>query len=60
MLISFRGNKRVDSQFFDCDLYDLLEGKKESKEHYIGEYLLDYSWAENRTAQLDKFTSIDG
>lgn len=55
MLISSRGNKRVDIQVFDCDLYDFLEGKKELRERYIGEYLLDYSWAENRTAQLDKY-----
>ncbi len=55
MLISSRGNKRVDTQVFDCDLYDLLEGKTEIRERYIGEYLLDYSWSENRTALLDKY-----
>ncbi len=55
IMVSSRGSKYVDPQYFECDLYDLLEGKSEVKNTYIGEYLLDYSWAENRTAQLDKY-----
>jgi two-component SAPR family response regulator len=55
MLVVSRGIRRVDTDTFQCDLYELLDGSKNVREQYIGEYLLDYSWSENRTALLDRF-----
>ncbi|MBO5485105.1 MAG: response regulator [Lachnospiraceae bacterium] len=55
MLVVSRGSRRVDTETFDCDLYEMLEGNQSVKEQYIGEYLLDYSWSENRTALLDRY-----
>ena len=36
----------------DCDYYDYLEGK--NKENYKGEYMTQYSWAENTNGLLNK------
>lgn len=55
MLVVARGNRRVDTELFECDLYDMLDGSKKVREQYMGEYLLDYSWSENRNALLDRY-----
>lgn len=55
MIIVERGNRSVNTDIFECDLYEMLDGSEEAGGQYIGEYLLDYSWAENRTALLNKF-----
>lgn len=55
MLIVARGSRRVDTEMFECDLYDMLDGSKRGKDQYMGEYLLDYSWSENRNALLDRY-----
>lgn len=52
ILISERGVKRVDVEKFSCDLYDFITGKLEGKRRFMGEYLVDYSWAEDRMAML--------
>ena len=36
----------------DCDLYRILEGDKQAAQNYAGQYLQEYSWAEERNAQL--------
>lgn len=41
---------RVDQ--VDCDLYRILSGDKQAGRRYVGQYLQEYSWAENRNAQL--------
>ena len=46
ILVSSRGIKRVNTALFDCDLYDLLDGDERAAEKFLGEYMLDYSWAE--------------
>lgn len=55
MLIVARGNRRVDTELFECDLYDMLDGSWRVRQQYMGEYLLDYSWSESRTALLDRY-----
>ena len=41
---------RVDR--VDCDLYRILAGDKQEARKYAGQYLQEYSWAEERNAQL--------
>lgn len=55
MLVVSRGSRRVDTELFECDLYDMLDGSWRVRQQYIGEYLLDYSWSEGRTALLDRY-----
>lgn len=55
MLVVARGNRRVDTETFECDLYNMLDGSLKGRDQYMGEYLLDYSWSENRTALLNRY-----
>lgn len=36
----------------DCDLYRILAGDKQTARNYGGQYLQEYSWAEERNGQL--------
>lgn len=55
ILVSARGVKRVNTSLFKCDLYDLIDGEERAIEKFFGEYMLDYSWAEERMALLSKY-----
>lgn len=41
---------RVDQ--VDCDLYRMLSGDKQAGRRYVGQYLQEYPWSEDRNAQL--------
>lgn len=55
ILISNRGTKRVVPECFACDLYDLLDDKEQAKRQFVGDYMLDYSWAEERMGLLHRY-----
>lgn len=55
LLITNRGIRRIDKSMLECDLYQLLAGDERAAEQYLGEYMVDYSWAESRMASLEKF-----
>lgn len=55
IFITNRGIRRVDTELFDCDLYELLAGQERARRQFVGDYMLDYSWAEERMAQLNKY-----
>ncbi|SCY58824.1 hypothetical protein SAMN02910292_02135 [Lachnospiraceae bacterium XBB2008] len=40
----------------ECDLYDWLENKAESKYRYNGDYMNQYSWSEYYLAELDEIS----
>ena len=50
-----RGIKRVNTSEFRCDFYDLVDGDEKAAEKFFGEYMLEYSWAEERMALLSKY-----
>ena len=52
LIISSRGVKRIDTEKFDCDLYELLAGNEATAKIFLGEYLSEYSWAEARCSAL--------
>lgn len=39
-------------ELVDCDLYNFLDGEESAREKYCGEYLSEYSWAEDTNARL--------
>lgn len=43
---------RVDQ--VDCDLYRILSGDKQTARKYDGQYMQEYSWAEERNGQLHR------
>jgi len=57
LLITARGVRSLDTSKFECDLYKMLDGNKNVADRYIGEYMMEYSWAENRAALLDRYLS---
>ncbi len=54
ILLKQRGSMAIATDRIECDLYDWLEKKKESKYHYLGDYMNQYSWAEYVHAELDE------
>ncbi|MGI6110178.1 MAG: LytR/AlgR family response regulator transcription factor [Eubacteriaceae bacterium] len=57
-IIAVQGNRRfIREQAVDCDLYKILSGDGNSIRQYAGEYLSEYSWAEERNAQLYRIWS---
>jgi two-component SAPR family response regulator len=55
IFITKRGVRRVDTELFDCDLYELLAGKEQARRKFVGDYMLDYSWAEERMGLLNQY-----
>ncbi len=49
--ISGYGNCHIDIEKISCDYYEFLEANE--KPQFIGQYMLEYSWAEETTAWLD-------
>lgn len=54
-IVASRENRRflrVDQ--VDCDLYRVLSGDKQAARKYDGQYMQEYSWAEERNGQLHR------
>ena len=51
-----RGSMAIVKDKIECDLFDWLEKKKESKYQYIGDYMNQYSWPEYFHAELDEIS----
>lgn len=49
---SKRREKYICKEMVECDLYKILDGDLEGAKLYNGEYMREYSWAEERNAQL--------
>lgn len=52
ILISSGKEHSLDISKVDCDYYDFLNGDIEATKKFNGEYMLDYSWGEETTAEL--------
>lgn len=55
LLITNRGIRCINKELLECDLYQLLAGDEKAAGQYLGEYMMEYSWAESRMASLEKF-----
>ena len=56
IILKQRGSMAIDTKAIECDLFDWLEKKKESKYDYIGNYMNQYSWPEFFHAELDEIS----
>ncbi|MCR4790244.1 MAG: hypothetical protein K5839_04120 [Treponemataceae bacterium] len=45
---------RINSELISCDYYDLLRGNPDAKKLFAGEYMNQYSWAEERIGYLER------
>ncbi|MCH5267353.1 MAG: response regulator [Lachnospiraceae bacterium] len=55
LVVSARGVKRLNTDVLECDLYQLLKRDTTATDKFLGEYMLEYSWAENRMALLERY-----
>lgn len=46
-------NFRINPKVVKCDYYDFLAGDKEAAKNFTGEFMSQYSWAEDATAFLE-------
>ena len=56
IILKQRGSLAIATDRIECDLYDWLEKGQESRYHYLGEYMSQYSWPEVMHAELDEIS----
>lgn len=56
IILKQRGSLAIAADKIECDLYDWLEKKKDSKYQYMGDYMNQYSWPEFMHAELDEIS----
>jgi two-component SAPR family response regulator len=56
IILKQRGSLAIAADRIECDLYDWLEKKQDSKYHYLGDYMNQYSWPEYVHAELDEIS----
>lgn len=56
IIIKQRGSMAIAVDKIECDLYDWLEKKKESRYSYLGDYMNQYGWSEFLHAELDNIS----
>lgn len=54
ILITGSGIRSIDTSKIICDYYLALEGDENAVKQYQGDYMSNYSWAEERTATLNR------
>ena len=52
ILLSSRNQKALVPTVVDCDYYRYLAGEQQAVSQYHGEYMVDYSWAEETNSRL--------
>lgn len=55
---TINGRRRIIPEKVDCDYFNYLENKPEYRHLYTGSYMLNYSWSEITTADLENSKSI--
>ena len=56
IIIKQRGSMAIAKDKIECDLFDWLEKKKDSKYNYLGDYMNQYTWPEFVHAELDEIS----
>ena len=56
IILKQRGSMAIAKDRVECDLYDWLEKKKESRYQYTGDYMNQYDWPEYYHAELDEIS----
>lgn len=54
LLVRNRGACSIKKELADCDYFDFTEGKKEAIQSFQGEYMYQYSWAEEKAVLLTR------
>lgn len=54
-----RGGCYIDLSKFHCDYYDFLNNKQYAVKMFTGQYMYEYSWAEETLAQLESISNLE-
>lgn len=56
IILKQRGSMAIAVDMIECDLYDWLEKKNDSRYRYMGDYMNQYSWSEFMHGELDSLS----
>ena len=56
IILKQRGSLAIAPDRIECDLFDWLENRQDSRYHYLGDYMNQYSWPEVMHATLDEIS----
>lgn len=59
ILLEEKQGRRLNTDLIDCDYYMLRRGDKKAAAQYFGQYMVQYSWAENTNASLNDYYRAD-
>jgi two-component SAPR family response regulator len=59
IIIKQRGSMAIAADKIECDLFEWLNKKKQSRYQYLGDYMNQFSWAEYVHAELDEISYMD-
>ena len=60
ILIQKRGVRSIDVERIDCDMFELMKGNNDAENCFLGDYMIEYSWAEDRLSALWKRANLLG
>lgn len=55
LILKQRGSLAIAKDRFECDFYDWLEKKDNSKYKYMGDFMKQFSWSEFYMFDLDEW-----
>jgi two-component SAPR family response regulator len=55
IIVSQKKRRFLRTDRVDCDLYRILRGDRMTARKYDGQYMREYSWAEERNGQISRF-----
>lgn len=56
LIIHSKNQYALNTDLCTCDYYDILKGDRKAMEQFIGEYMSEYSWAEDTCSVLFRLT----
>lgn len=56
LILHSKNQYSLNTEIVSCDYYDILKGDKKTMELFVGEYMNEYSWAEDTTSVLFRLT----
>lgn len=55
LITSKNGNRKLNTEYVDCDLFHYMSGKEEFSHLFKGVYMMNYSWGEYTLPELEEF-----
>lgn len=56
LIVHSKNQYSLNTNIVSCDYYDILRGDKRAMEQFVGEYMNEYSWAEDTVSILFRIT----